>query len=487
MRLMVPMPMTVMAVIVMPVIVMRLGAVGAEKGHEHQPPAVEAGEAGGDHQEPEGRGTADIGHLNHRVFRQEAGKAIIGQRDAHPGDRQRADHHGPEGQRDFLPQTAIVAHVLLMVGRMDDRTCPKEQHGLEEGVREEVEHRHRIGTKPGGHEHVPELRHGRIGDHALDVVLHQTDRRGDKGGQGSQHGDKGCGRRRIFINRRHAADEEHACGHHGCGMDQRRHRGRAFHGVRQPSVQEQLRRFAHRPDEQEDTNQVGRVPVSPQEMQVGFSQRRGCGKDIVKLDAVGQIEQRKDAQSKTKVAHAVDHKGLDRGSIGGGLAVVEADQKVGGDAHAFPAKEHLHKVVRRHQREHGKGKERQIGKEARPVRLIRTPVVVMGHVAERIQVHERRDRVDHNQHDRGQPVNPDAPFGRQSPAFDKAQDGDLLGLTVKGQEDDPRQDRRQKHQSGGQDLRRTLANETPAKAAQNGPDQRSKENDLSHCVSLSSR
>ena len=276
-----------------------------------------------------------------------------------------------------------------MMGRMDDRACAKEQHGLKEGMGEEVEHRHRIGAKPCGHEHVAQLRHGRIGDHALDVVLHQTDGRRDKGGQGPEHGDKGGGRRRIFIDRRHAADKEHPRRHHGRGVDQRRHRGRAFHRVRQPSVQEQLRRFAHGPDEQQNANQIGRVPVSPQEMQIGFRQRRCRGKNIVKLNAVGQIEQRKDAKGKAKVADAVDHKGLDRGGVGGGLAVVEPDQKVGGNAHAFPAKEHLHKVVRGHQRQHGKGEEREIGKEARPVRLIRTPVVVMRHIAERIEVHER--------------------------------------------------------------------------------------------------
>ena len=374
-----------------------------------------------------------------------------------------------------------------MMGRMNDRACTKEQHGLEEGVGEKVEHRHRIGTKPCGHEHIAQLRHGRIGDHALDVVLHQTDGGGHKGGQGPQDGDKGGGIRCVFINRRHAADEEHARRHHGCGVDQRRHRGRTFHRVRQPGVQEQLRRFAHGPDEQQDANQIGRVPFSPQEFQIGFCQRRGCGKDIVKLDAVGQIEQRKDAKGKAKVADAVDHKGLDRGGIGGGLAVVEPDQKVGGNAHAFPAKEHLHKVVGRHQREHGKGEEREISKEARPIGLIRTPIVVMRHVAKRVEVHEGRDRVHHHEHDRGQTVNPDAPFGGQGPAFDEPKHGDVLRLAVKGQEDDPGQDRREENQRGGQDLRRTLANETPAKAAENGPDQRSKENDLSHRVSLSSR
>jgi hypothetical protein len=82
-----------------------------------------------------------------------------------------------------------------------------------------------------------------------------------------------------------------------------------------------------------------------------------------------------DAEREAEVADAVDDEGLDRRGIGEGLLVPEADQQVGREAHAFPAEEHLHEVVGRHQHQHGEGEERQIGEEARLVR-------VLGHVAD---------------------------------------------------------------------------------------------------------
>ena len=72
----------------------------------------------------------------------------------HAGNGKGADHHGPIGQRDLLAQAAIVPHVLFMVHGMDDRAGAQEQHGLEEGVRQQVEHRRRIDADARGHEHV---------------------------------------------------------------------------------------------------------------------------------------------------------------------------------------------------------------------------------------------------------------------------------------------------------------------------------------------
>ena len=56
--------------------------------------------------------------------------------------------------------------------------APKEQQRLEERVGHQVENSRVVGTNASGKEHVPQLRTGRVGDHALDVELRQAHRRG---------------------------------------------------------------------------------------------------------------------------------------------------------------------------------------------------------------------------------------------------------------------------------------------------------------------
>jgi hypothetical protein len=97
--------------------------------------------------------------------------------------------------------------------------------------------------------------------------------------------------------------------------------------------------------------------------------RRG-GQDFGDRDRAEHQERAEDAEHEAKVAHAVDHEGLDRGGIGRRLAEPETDQQVRGEAHAFPAEEHLHEVVGRHQHQHREGEQRQVGKEARLVRVL---------------------------------------------------------------------------------------------------------------------
>ena len=68
-------------------------------------------------------------------------------------------------------------------------------------------------------------------------------------------------RRRQLEQRRQARDHEDAGGHHGRGMDQRGDRRRAFHRVRQPGVEQELRRLAHRAHEQQQADDRHRVEV----------------------------------------------------------------------------------------------------------------------------------------------------------------------------------------------------------------------------------
>src|SRR6185369_4872308 len=106
-----------------------------------QPPRIETGHQRGDRAEPEsdrpGHRAARPRRLEDGVLGPEAGKADRTQ--ANAGDRHRADHHHPEGERDLLPQGPVVPHVLLVVHGVDHAARAEEQQGLEEGVREQME------------------------------------------------------------------------------------------------------------------------------------------------------------------------------------------------------------------------------------------------------------------------------------------------------------------------------------------------------------
>jgi hypothetical protein len=122
----------------------------------------------------------------------------------------------------------------------------------------------------------------------------------------------------------------------------------------------------------------------------------------VVLDRVEQREDREDAEREAEIADAVDDKGLDRSVAGGRLVIPEADQEIGGEADAFPAKEKLEEIIGGHQREHREGEEREIGEEARAVRILL-------HVADGIEMNEARDGGHHHQHHYGQRVDPKRP------------------------------------------------------------------------------
>ena len=80
----------------------------------------------------------------------------------------------------MLLQPAHVADVLLAVQRVNHRARAEEQAGLEERVRVEMEDAGAERADAHRQEHVAELRHRRIREHALDVVLHQADGAGEE-------------------------------------------------------------------------------------------------------------------------------------------------------------------------------------------------------------------------------------------------------------------------------------------------------------------
>ena len=150
------------------------------------------------------------------------------------------------------------------------------------------------------------------------------------------------------------------------------------------------------------------VDAEEVEGRVGEARRR-AGRSPSKATEPNSTKTRKMPSAKPKSPTRLTMKALMAAALADGLLVPEADQQVAGEADALPAEEHLDEVVGRHQHQHGEGEERQIGEEARPVRIL-------VHVADRVEVHERRDRRHDDQHHGGERIDAEAPSRpRRSP------------------------------------------------------------------------
>ena len=193
--------------------------------------------------------------LDDRVLREEAGE----RRDS--AQREAADQHRHVGDRHVLAQAAHVAHVLIVVHRDDRRARAEEEQRLEARVRHQVEDSARIVGHAERDRHVAELRQRRVRDDALDVVLDDAqDPEKQRAGR-ADHGDEAqCGVGEL-EQRAHPRDHEDAGRHHRRRVDQRGDRGRALHRVGQPHVQRNLRRLAHRADEQADADHRHQRPL----------------------------------------------------------------------------------------------------------------------------------------------------------------------------------------------------------------------------------
>ncbi len=173
-------------------------------------------------------------------------------------------------------------------------------------------------------------------------------------------------------------------------MDQRRHRRRTFHRVRQPDVQRNLRRLTRRADKE----QQRRDRHDAHAERLGRAPRRGLGHALEVQRAEGH-ENQQHPQDEAEVADAVDDKRLLAGVRCRLLRVIEANQQVRTEADALPADEHQREAGAEHEHEHEGGEEIQIGEVARVF-----AVGLLVHVSDRIDVNQRSDAGDDHQHQR---------------------------------------------------------------------------------------
>ena len=212
----------------------------AEEHDHHQSQHVERGQKGREKREPKDRRIFFVGEREDRVLAEEPAEW------RKADQRERADHESEKRDSQPAGESAHLPDVLLVMEHHDDRTRAEEKQRFEEGVREQMEHRRLARRQTDSHDHVAELRQGRVGEDPLDVVLLRGDERGHHGGDGSDPRDDrerlGCG----LDEKADAHQHVNARGHHGRGMDQRGDRRRPFHRVRQPDVQWELRRLPDR-------------------------------------------------------------------------------------------------------------------------------------------------------------------------------------------------------------------------------------------------
>ena len=142
---------------------------------------------------------------------------------------------------------------------VDDHAGREEEQRLEEGVRHQVEHRVAVGADPGREEHVADLRHRRVRDHALDVPLHERDHAGDDDRDAADDRRQVLDVRGGLEDRVRADDQVDAGRHHRRGVDEGGDGRRAFHRVGEPGVERQLGGLGDRAAEQAERDEVRRA------------------------------------------------------------------------------------------------------------------------------------------------------------------------------------------------------------------------------------
>ena len=113
-------------------------------------------------------------------------------------------------------------------------------------------------------------------------------------------------------------------------------------------------------------------------------------------------EDQQHPEDEAEVADAVDDERLLAGVGGRLLPEPEADQQVRAETDAFPADEHHREVGAEHQHQHERGEQIQVREVARVL-----AVALLVHVAGRVDVDQRADAGDDQDHQRRQVIEPE--------------------------------------------------------------------------------
>ncbi len=296
---------------------------------------------------------------------------------------------------------------------VNHRARREEEQRLEEGVGHQMEDCRRICRHAAAQKHIAELRDSGVSQHALDVVLHQSNGRGEDGRERADRGHHAEREGRVVKQNMRPGDHVNAGRDHGGRVNQRGDRRGAFHRVGQPDVERQLRALARRAQHQAKRDD-GKHAALP------------CGScvelraDLAEGERAEVGHQQKHSDEKAEVADAVDDEGLLARVGGGFLLEPEADQQVRGQAHALPANKHHQRIAGQHQHRHEKQKKVEVGEVPRVA-------FVVAHVADGVDVNQEADAGDDQQHDQRKLIEDEAEVDVQQAGVDP---GQRAGLDV---------------------------------------------------------
>ena len=181
-----------------------------------------------------------------------------------------------------------------------------------------MEHRCLTRKQADGHDHVAELRKGRVGEDAFDIVLLSGHQRGHQRGDPSDPCDGGSGETFEGFGsdgELHAEEHVNTGRDHGGGVYQGRDRSGAFHRVGQPDVEGQLGGFsdsAAKHAEKSRTEDAG----GNRRWDFHFRERQRAG----------DAPHHQDADHETEVSDAVREEGFLRGVGGRVLLIPMSDE-----------------------------------------------------------------------------------------------------------------------------------------------------------------
>ena len=280
---------------------------------------------------------------------------------------------------------------------MGDRTACLEEQGLEERVGDEMKDRADPSTDRQAENHVAELRHRGIGKDLLDVGLHegQPRSRHDRDGADprTEVHSSGIDREALPEHAVETGEQIDAGDDHRGGVDQRRRRRGAGHGVGKPGVERELRRLAHHAEEQRHRGHDERGLVDPpvERLLVDGGHVEGVA---------GGKEQDDNADEQADVAHAGGQERLE-GSVGVRLVLPPVtDEEEGAQTHQFPADQ---------QTESGRGLDHPEHRSAEEVQCgeVVGVALVTAKVFDREHVDAQRDEGDREEHGDGESVDMD--------------------------------------------------------------------------------